>query len=85
MPRPSPPTGFPTSPASPSSSSLQRPPTTLSYDHCTAKYLAQAGVKSDFITLPSKGVHGNGHMMMIEKNNHQVADLLIEWLGSQKS
>ena len=55
-----------------------------SYDHCTAKYLAQAGVKSDFITLPSKGVHGNGHMMMIEKNNHQVADLLIEWLGSQK-
>ena len=41
-------------------------------------------MKSDFVTLPGKGVHGNGHMMMIEKNNHQVADLLVEWLSAQK-
>lgn len=55
-----------------------------SYDHCTAKYLAQAGVESDFVGLASKGIAGNGHMMMIEKNNHQVADLLIEWLSGRQ-
>jgi hypothetical protein len=54
------------------------------YDHCTAKYLAQAGVESDFVSLPSKGIAGNGHMMMIEKNNHQVADLLAEWLNGRQ-
>lgn len=53
------------------------------YDHCTAKYLAQAGVKNEFVRLPEKGLSGNGHMMMIEKNNHQVADMLIEWLGAR--
>ncbi len=54
------------------------------YDHCTAKYLTQAGVKNEFVRLPDKGIRGNGHMMMIEKNNHQVADMLIEWLGTKQ-
>ena len=54
------------------------------YDHCTAKYLTQAGVKNEFVRLPEKGISGNGHMMMIEKNNHQVADMLIEWLGTKQ-
>lgn len=54
------------------------------YDHCTAKYLTQAGVKNDFVRLPEKGLTGNGHMMMIEKNNHQVAGLLIDWLSEHK-
>ncbi len=54
------------------------------YDHCTAKYLTQAGVQNDFVRLPEKGLDGNGHMMMIEKNNHQVADLLIGWLSEHK-
>jgi hypothetical protein len=45
--------------------------------------LAQAGVKNEFVRLPEKGLSGNGHMMMIERNNHQVADMLIEWLGAR--
>lgn len=53
------------------------------YDHCTARYLQQAGVQLDYVPLPAKDIHGNGHMMMIEKNNHQVADLLIAWLGER--
>lgn len=53
------------------------------YDHCTAKYLAQAGVRNEFVRLPEKGLSGNGHMMMIERNNHQVADMLIGWLGAR--
>lgn len=54
------------------------------YDHCTAEYLAQAGVKNEFVRLPEKGLSGNGHMMMIEKNNHQVADMLIQWLSTKQ-
>jgi pimeloyl-ACP methyl ester carboxylesterase len=49
------------------------------YDHCTSKFLAQAGVKHDFVRLPSVGIHGNGHMMMLEKNNMEIAALLDDW------
>jgi len=50
------------------------------YDHCTAQYLAQAGVKNTHIRLADRGIHGNGHMMMLEKNNLQIAGLIGEWL-----
>ncbi len=53
-----------------------------SYDHCTAQYLAQAGVKNSFIRLADRGIHGNGHMMMLEKNNLQIAAVIEEWLRS---
>lgn len=50
------------------------------YDHCTVEYLRRAGVEVDFIRLSEKGILGNGHMMMLEKNNHQVAALIDDWL-----
>jgi pimeloyl-ACP methyl ester carboxylesterase len=50
------------------------------YDHCTAKYLAQAGVKTELIRLQDKGIHGNGHMVMIEKNNLDIARVVDEWV-----
>jgi pimeloyl-ACP methyl ester carboxylesterase len=50
------------------------------YDHCTAKYLAQAGVKTELIRLQDKGIHGNGHMVMLEKNNLDIAHLIDEWV-----
>ena len=53
-----------------------------SYDHCTAQYLAQAGVKNSFIRLADRGIRGNGHMMMLEKNNLQIAAVIEDWLGS---
>jgi len=37
------------------------------YDHCTAKYLVQAGVKVTALRLGDHGIHGNGHMVMLEK------------------
>jgi len=49
------------------------------YDHCTSKYLAQAGVKNEFVRLPNVGIRGNGHMMMLEKNNLDIAALLHAW------
>ena len=53
-----------------------------SYDHCTARYLAQAGVKNSFIRLADRGIRGNGHMMMLEKNNLQIAAVIVDWLGN---
>jgi pimeloyl-ACP methyl ester carboxylesterase len=50
------------------------------YDHCTAKYLTQAGVKTEYIRLQDKGIHGNGHMVMIEKNNLDIAHVIDEWV-----
>ncbi len=50
------------------------------YDHCTAKYLNQAGVKTEFIRLEDKGIRGNGHVVMIEKNNLDVAHVVDEWV-----
>jgi len=52
------------------------------YDHCTAKYLQQSGVTVDYIRLQDRGIHGNGHMMMLEKNNLEVAKLIDDWLQS---
>jgi pimeloyl-ACP methyl ester carboxylesterase len=50
------------------------------YDHCTSAYLNQAGVKHTFIRLGDRGIHGNGHMMMLEKNNQAIARVMAEWV-----
>ena len=50
------------------------------YDHATSRFFDQAGVAHDFVRLEDKGLSGNGHMAMLEKNNHAVADLMIDWL-----
>jgi pimeloyl-ACP methyl ester carboxylesterase len=49
------------------------------YDHCTAKYLDQAGVKNSFVRLADHGIRGNGHMMMLEKNNLEIAAFIRGW------
>jgi hypothetical protein len=51
------------------------------YDHCTSKYLAQAGVPNTFVRLEDVGIRGNGHMLMIEKNNLEIADFIEKWVG----
>ena len=53
------------------------------YDHCTVKYLEQAGVHSTWIKLGVVGIHGNGHMMMLEKNNAEIATVMLQWLSKQ--
>ena len=51
------------------------------YDHNTVAYLRQAGVPVDFIRLADKGIHGNGHMLMLEKNNGEIAKVVTDWLS----
>ncbi|KAF9554875.1 alpha/beta-hydrolase [Agrocybe pediades] len=54
------------------------------YDWCTVDFLRKAGVGVDHITLPNVGIHGNGHMMFMEKNNIQIADQVVnKWLTSK--
>ena len=52
------------------------------YDHCTVRYLRQVGAHVDFVRLEEAGIHGNGHMMMLEKNNMAIASILARWAGS---
>lgn len=49
------------------------------YEHCTVRYLEQAGVKPTWIQLGKIGIHGNGHMMMLEKNNREIAAVIERW------
>jgi len=50
------------------------------YDDCTAAYLTQAGVPNRHLHLADLGILGNGHMMMIEKNNQAIAAIMLDWL-----
>ena len=52
------------------------------YDHCTAKYLQQAGAAVELVRLADKGIKGNGHMLMIEKNSLDIAAHVDGWLNA---
>jgi pimeloyl-ACP methyl ester carboxylesterase len=52
------------------------------YDHCTSKFLTQAGVKNTHLRLENEGIHGNGHMMMLEKNSNEVAAAIQKWIAA---
>ena len=55
------------------------------YDHCTVKYLEQAGVRSTWIKLAEIGIRGNGHMLMLENNNLAIAGVMSRWLDEAVS
>jgi pimeloyl-ACP methyl ester carboxylesterase len=50
--------------------------------------LASLGGDAMTIVLPEIGIHGNTHMLMMDKNNEQVADVIEAWIdehvGKQK-
>jgi pimeloyl-ACP methyl ester carboxylesterase len=52
------------------------------YDHCTVDFLQRRNVKVDFVNLGKRGIHGNGHMLMLENNNEQIADVIRKWVGA---
>lgn len=54
------------------------------YDHCTVRYLRQAGVATDFTRLEDVDLHGDGHMVMIEKHSTQIVKLIQDWLKAKK-
>jgi len=50
------------------------------FDHCLAKWLNQAGVKTQFVRMEDVGLHGNGHEMMLEKNSDEIAKYIDGWI-----
>ncbi|KAK1141910.1 hypothetical protein N8T08_008423 [Aspergillus melleus] len=53
------------------------------YDWCTVKFLKQAGVSVEHMQLGELGIHGNGHMVFLEKNSDEVAGVIQKWIEKQ--
>lgn len=45
--------------------------------------LVAAGGVADVLDLPQAGVHGNSHMVMMDRNADQVAALIQQWLAQR--
>jgi len=48
--------------------------------HSYADRITAAGGDVTFVHLPDIGILGNSHMMMLDKNNLQVADVILNWI-----
>jgi pimeloyl-ACP methyl ester carboxylesterase len=42
-------------------------------------FFKQAGCMAEELRLADHGIHGNGHLMMVEKNNRQVLQPILDW------
>jgi hypothetical protein len=42
-----------------------------------------AGGSVDVVDLPAAGIKGNSHMLMMDKNNGEIADLIQKWLSEK--
>ena len=53
------------------------------YNDCQA-FIARvnaAGGAAEMLHPPDLGIHGNSHMIMQDRNNLQIADLILQWIG----
>jgi len=48
-----------------------------------AEAFKAGGGSIDLVDLPDAGIKGNSHMVMMDKNSDQVADLIQKWLVSK--
>jgi pimeloyl-ACP methyl ester carboxylesterase len=44
------------------------------------EFFNKHGAKGEFIYLGDRGIAGNGHMMMLEKNSDALAALVVSWI-----
>lgn len=49
-------------------------------DGALAARLGEIGADATYWYLPDQGITGNGHMMMLEKNNAEIAALIAGWI-----
>ncbi|KAF6824180.1 hypothetical protein CMUS01_10367 [Colletotrichum musicola] len=56
----------------------------ITYDHCIVDYMKQIGAKPEWIKLADRGIHGNGHFMHIEKNNGEIAKVVLDWMRQKE-
>jgi pimeloyl-ACP methyl ester carboxylesterase len=46
-------------------------------------FLKQVGCSVEMLRLRDYGINGNGNLMLMERNNHEVFRVLEDWLGSR--
>jgi pimeloyl-ACP methyl ester carboxylesterase len=52
----------------------------LAFDRHLVEFLRQGGCDVELLRLAELGVRGNGHGMMLERNNDEVLDVLAQWV-----
>jgi pimeloyl-ACP methyl ester carboxylesterase len=64
-----------------------RPSWQMSFDGCQALIarLKAAGGDAQMLNPPDRGIRGNSHMIMQDKNNLQIADLILQWIDEHVS
>jgi hypothetical protein len=64
-----------------------RPSWQLSFESCQALItrLKAAGGQAQMLSPSESGIHGNSHMIMQDKNNLQIADLILKWIDERVS
>ena len=57
------------------------------FEGCQAliKRLTSAGGQARMLAAPESGLRGNSHMIMQDKNNLQIADEILKWIGERVS
>ena len=55
------------------------------FDEHIVRFLEQAGCDVERVRLADHGVHGNGHGMMMEKNNREALQVILDWVDKRLS
>jgi pimeloyl-ACP methyl ester carboxylesterase len=50
--------------------------------HALVKRLNEAKGIAQIISLPKMGIRGNSHLVMMDTNNLQIADLILKWMDT---
>jgi hypothetical protein len=61
-----------------------RPSWQLSFESCQALIgrVTAAGGDAQMLNPPDRGIRGNSHMIMQDRNNLQIADLILQWISA---
>ena len=62
---------------------IEQDPRWVAYRKAALAYadgMRAAGGKVDVVSLPERGIKGNSHMLMMDKNNRAVLDVIAKWL-----
>ena len=49
-------------------------------DGAIVTWLAANGARAEFCFLGDRGIVGNGHMLMMETNSDETADIIMAWI-----
>ena len=57
------------------------------FEGCQAliKRITGAGGQAEMLAPPERGIRGNSHMIMQDKNHLQIADLILKWIDERVS